>query len=400
MKKILLIGHSGFWNRGCEAIVRGTVEIIKCYIPDSHITLVSDTPDFDSQTIHKSGIAIDQIVHSTLNGHEKPSLKWIWQTIDRRISSGNIAFQDYLHKRYYQEADVVISIGGDLFSEDYGSPKRFFESLRYAKQLGKKTVIWGASVGPFQKNVQKWAAILKSCDLITAREDNTVEYLKTLGCTENIKRVSDPAFYMAANAPASFSMPKKSDEITIGIGISDLIPRYNISRDQYYKIFAEFICHLSTQQLTSVLLVPHVIRSDWENCDDLRACHELMKLLPSNSSCRVLPGNLDATELKYCISLCDYFIGARTHSTIASLSMIIPTGTIGYSVKARGINNDLLSTEHYVISHSDLSLEGLIKLFGKMKAHQSSIVQQLENEVPRAKARALEAGHHLAEIIS
>ncbi|MBW1727684.1 MAG: polysaccharide pyruvyl transferase family protein [Deltaproteobacteria bacterium] len=399
MKKILLIGHVGFWNRGCEAIVRGTVEIIKQYVPDSYITLFSGTPTFDSKIIHKSGILIDQVVPSVLEGAKKPTLKWVFQTMDRRILSRVEEFQDYLHKGYYKEADVVISIGGDNFSEDYGSPKRFFSSLRYAKRLGKKIVIWGASVGPFQKNLDQWTAILKSCDLITAREDITVQYLNSLGCIENVKRVSDPGFCMPSNLPADFTMLKQTGRITVGIGISDLIPRYKISREKYYKILSEFINYLISCQEAIVILVPHVINPGKKYCDDLRACLEVMKLPISKKFCSVLPGNLDATELKHCISQCDYFIGARTHSTIASLSMNVPTGSIGYSIKAIGINNDLLDTDDYVLSHSELSQEGLIRLFEKMKNNKSVIVKHLKNAVLHAKERALKAGEYLAEIM-
>jgi polysaccharide pyruvyl transferase WcaK-like protein len=296
-------------------------------------------------------------------------------------------------------SDVVISVGGDNFSEDYGSPKLFFEALHYAKRLGKKTVIWGASIGPFHKDVEQWVAILNDCDLITAREDKTVEYLKTIGCTNNVKLVSDPAFCMAATEPIGFNIPKQADKITVGIGISDLIPRYKVSRERYYKIFSEFVEYLAIQQKANVILVPHVINPEIEYCDDFRACHELMKLLPSNDLCSVLPKNFNATELKYCISQCDYFIGARTHSTIAGLSMCVPTGSIGYSVKAIGINMDMLGSCEYVLSHLNLSLQSLIGLFEKMKTNQLAIVQKLKNEVPRAKSRALQAGQYLADII-
>ena len=50
-------------------------------------------------------------------------------------------------------------------------------------------------------------------------------------------------------------------------------------------------------------------------------------------------------ELKGIISKCRFFVGARTHSTIAAYSMGIPTLVVGYSVKARGIARDLLGGE-------------------------------------------------------
>ena len=399
MKKILLIGHGGFYNRGCEAIVRGTVAIIRHFLPDAHITLVSGTPDMDTQVLRKTGISVDQVVPASLPGHKKPSLGWLWQTLDRRLFSGNIQFQDYLHRRHFQEADAVVSIGGDNFSEDYGRPIVFFESLRYAKQFGKKTVIWGASVGPFKHEVERWAAILRSCDLITAREDNTVAYLQSLGCTGNVQRVSDPAFCMPASTPTDWALSKEEGKLVVGLGISDLIPRYKISRDQYYRTFVEFTDYLRTNQNAHILLVPHVIQPGTEYGDDFRACNEVTALLATRESCQVLPSNLDATEMKHCIAQCDYFIGARTHSTIAGLSSLVPTGSIGYSVKAIGINNDLLGTDAYVLPHDQLSTRGVVGLFEKMQANRVHIIDQLRQEVPRAQERAMQAGKHLLHVL-
>ena len=56
---------------------------------------------------------------------------------------------------------------------------------------------------------------------------------------------------------------------------------------------------------------------------------------------RVLPEGLNASEIKWIISQCSAFIGARTHSTIAALSSSVPTISLGYSLKAKGINEDI-----------------------------------------------------------
>lgn len=60
-------------------------------------------------------------------------------------------------------------------------------------------------------------------------------------------------------------------------------------------------------------------------------------------------------QLKGYISRCRFFIGARTHATIAAYSTFVPTLVLGYSIKSRGIATDLFgSDENYVISIQDL----------------------------------------------
>ena len=106
-----------------------------------------------------------------------------------------------------------------------------------------------------------------------------------------------------------------------------------------------------------------------------------------------------ATEMKNCIAQCDYFIGARTHSVIAGFSSLVPTGSIGYSVKAIGVNNDLLGTDGYVLPHDHLSIKGLIELFEKIQANRERIIDQLRLEVPRAGERAMQAEKHLLHVL-
>ena len=62
-----------------------------------------------------------------------------------------------------------------------------------------------------------------------------------------------------------------------------------------------------------------------------------------------------AEVLKGYISRCSFFVGARTHSTIAAYSTGVPTLVIGYSVKSRGIATDLFGTyDNYVLPVQEL----------------------------------------------
>ena len=43
----LLIGHEGSHNRGCEALVRTTVDILRREFPESYVTVASMYPEHD-----------------------------------------------------------------------------------------------------------------------------------------------------------------------------------------------------------------------------------------------------------------------------------------------------------------------------------------------------------------
>ena len=85
-------------------------------------------------------------------------------------------------------------------------------------------------------------------------------------------------------------------------------------------------------------------------------------------------------QQKYIISQCRFFVGARTHSTIAAYSTCVPTLVVGYSVKARGIARDLFGDENnYIIPVQELKQEDdLLKKFQWVMGHEKDIIKQLQ----------------------
>ena len=85
-------------------------------------------------------------------------------------------------------------------------------------------------------------------------------------------------------------------------------------------------------------------------------------------------------ELKGYISRCRFFVGARTHATIAAYSSFIPTLVIGYSVKSKGIAKDLFGEyNHFVTSVQNLeNKDDLIKAFRWLYNHEDSIRRDLK----------------------
>jgi polysaccharide pyruvyl transferase WcaK-like protein len=294
---------------------------------------------------------------------------------------------------------VVVSIGGDNFSDDYGSPEGFFRTLDAAKRCGARTVIWGASIGPFSppEAERKWARYLAQVDLITAREAKTGEYLAGLGITKNVQRVCDPAFLLPAVEPRVPVPLADSSRMRVGIGMSALMHKYG-AMEAYLDAHVGLVNHVISKYGADIVLVPHVIR-EMKTQNDFAVCEEVSGRIGAKSRCYVLPQTLNACELKYCISKCDYFIGARTHSTIAALSTSVPTISIGYSVKAWGINDDLLGSCDYVLDIQTLRSDTLIAKFEQLHGQHDEILRRLRTSVPHAEERAERAGEHLLSLI-
>lgn len=142
-------------------------------------------------------------------------------------------------------------------------------------------------------------------------------------------------------------------------------------------------------------MIPHVV---WENNDDRKVLRKLYEDLGENERI-VLVEDHTAPELKYIISRCRLFIGARTHATIAAYSSLVPTLVVGYSVKARGIAKDLFGTEDkYVIPVQELqdsmtlveTFRWLDNNYKNIRKHLKEIMPQYMSEGYKAKEKVLE----------
>ena len=149
----------------------------------------------------------------------------------------------------------------------------------------------------------------------------------------------------------------------------------------------EFIIEHSNMQIA---LIPHVV---WNNNDDRVPLHKLYERYAQTG--RVVEiGDGTCEELKGYISRCRFFIGARTHATIAAYSSCVPTLVVGYSVKARGIALDLFGTsEHYVTPVQSLKKpEDLTNAFKWLMEQEEEIKAQLKRVMPGYREKALLTG--------
>ena len=99
-------------------------------------------------------------------------------------------------------------------------------------------------------------------------------------------------------------------------------------------------------------------------------------------------------QLKGYISRCRFFVGARTHATIAAYSSNVPTLVLGYSIKSLGIATDLFGTdENYVIPVQKLQeKEDLAGALQWIIKNENEIKKQLEEVIPMSieKAKSIE----------
>ena len=406
--KILLVGHGGCKNRGCEAILRTTIALIRRYIGRWPVTVMSyDTlGDLEALEPMPDEVSLVSAVHPRA---ERGTARWFVNGVFHRLTLGIPAKRRIVNRRLYSEADVVISIGGDNFTDDYYSGRqrykyrgagRFFRQLVYAKSQGALTVIWGASIGPFIHKAaeRRWAKVLGNVDLITVREPESLEYLRTLGVTDNVALVADPAFLLDADPDGAVNVDTSAGGVTVGIGMSGIIARYGCPEEKYIDAFASLGRSILGDGRSRLVLIPHVSAGARVGGDE-SVCALLAAKLDDPDRVTVVSPNHNACQMKHVIGACDYFIGARTHSTIASLSSMVPTLSVAYSTKAFGINRLIFGDTDYVLPAADVTAESLEAKYALLRSRRDRIARHLADRMPAVRSMAQQSGVKLAELL-
>lgn len=365
---VLFYGNGTSGNHGCEAIVRGTTQ----FLGDMNYTVLSENVDDD---IRYGLNTLADILPAKAD--RKRNLHFLRAYAKLKLT-GNYTDMDGLYylpaiQKLRGQIDVALSVGGDNYCYGNTAIYGYLNSEYHKNRI--RTVLWGCSIEPDVIEKSSVAKDLIKYDLVVARESITYEAVRNAGA--NALLMSDPAFYMT---PRTCDIDRHfANESIVGINISPHIIVSESQRGAAYANYKALIQYILDNTDASIALIPHVV---WANNDDRIPLRQLYDDFCGNPRL-IFVGDHTAPELKYIISKCSFFVGARTHATIAAYSSGIPTLVIGYSVKARGIARDLFGTEEgYVLPVQQLResnelTQAFIKLYEKRDAIGAHLKEML-----------------------
>lgn len=394
MNRIIMYPHGGSNNHGCEAIVRTTLDIMDQAIPEvsKDKTLFSMRPEEDLQ------FGMDKkckVVPQTTPLQSK-SLDYFVGMIKRHLLGDKEFFDRLAYKNVFNVAGkntLALSIGGDNYC--YGKPADIYFMNTHVRKKGSNTVLWGCSIEPSAMD-EEMVADLKQYAFIFARETITYNALLEKGIS-NARLCPDPAFLLEKE---EVTLPKGFQEgNTIGINLSPMIMSYEENKGAALANYSKLIEFLINETDHQIALIPHVM---WDHNDDRIPLKELYDKYKDSG--RVLfvaeENNLNGMQLKWLISKCNIFIAARTHASIAAYSQCVPTLVVGYSVKARGIAQDLFGTQDgYVIPVQSLQKENdLTDMFKDFAERKEKVRAHLTAMMPEYKSRIVEAAKEIGTL--
>lgn len=405
--KYLFVGQVDFGNRGCEALIRSITAILREADPEAELLCPSGDVVTDRQRWPEAEKSDVRFVPPSLF---PASVKW-WGRLERYAP---LAVKFWRRPRFMPdsstraaigEADVIIVTGGDILGLEYGRPSLYhwMGLIDWAIDRGKPVHLWAASVGPFSSDQvveRQIAQHLKRYASISARESATFRYLNSLGLNA-VELVTDPAFTMKPEPHHHGDIVfERAEAGVLGFNVSPLVRGFlpdDATKARFDAEIVDFLCETVHNRGLSVLLVPHVDPYDGSTWNSDSA---YMRRLASDASLpveklSVVPPSLNAAQLKYTLSRCRFVIGARTHATIGALSMAVPTVSISYSVKARGINRDLFGHEDLVLPTREVSKTRLLSALDLLIGREEEFRHLLAERIPEWRARAMLASASL-----
>lgn len=378
MKKILLIGILGTYNYGCEAIVRGTANQIRLQYPDAEITYASLRLDDDTRRLSGSGVKIIKL--------EKKQNRYAFDNIKRKLL-GKVGitaeYTVFAHiTRIIKSYDAVISIGGDIYTlmpnGAYSTDISCIGNLCYKYSI--PYVIWGCSIGPFNKNPKAknyYTNHLRKVTKIVAREKATIDYLASIGVVDNVIFAPDPAFYVQPMQKRRIVTIDNVKKIGINLSPHSALYQY-LNIEQAIEIQAKEISELIKRFNCQIVLLPHVISPESDD-NDYIYLEQIKSKIADNLQVSIVENDPGFIGIKDIIKECDVVISARMHCNINAVTCGVPTLFLAYSQKATGMINFVYNDKSLLMDIRDFNAETLIEKIGELLINTYDVRNYIDN---------------------
>ena len=397
MSEYALYMHAGSGNHGCEAIVDSLIRMM----PVDTFRLMTNSEAEDRRYLPAEVRERTEILEERhISDHFAEHVIYYAR---RAVTGDRESFLRYRYKPLTGAGTprLAVSIGGDNYCYPSMVEDLMLANAMFNRQ-GTATVLLGCSIEPSLLSDPKLIEDLSRYRRILARESITYEALqKALNAAygeegrSKVVLCPDPAFTLPEDET---DLPEDLDPgNTVGINLSPMAADYAASSDTLYKSYVQLIRRILDTTSMKVALIPHVV---WARSDDRTPLRKLYELFRGTG--RVfLVEDMSAERLKGVIANCRFFVGARTHATIAAYSTLIPTLVIGYSVKALGIARDLFGTdENYVLSVQSLEEpQQLTDAWDWLYEHEDGIRCSLAARIPGIRAGAARGADELHKIM-
>lgn len=288
---VVISGYYGYHNIGDEAILKSIINSLREQNPDINITVLSNDIEHTKQTYK-------------VNAINRWNLPKIYSELIK--------------------SDGLISGGGSLLQDATSSrPIMYYTSIIGMAKAAKKPVfIYAQGLGPidrdFNKKITKY--FLNKSDVITLRDNESLELARSIGVSKNIEIVPDPVmgFCIEKLESSIYEIYKKRDFVTISVR------DWSNAKTDFLGKVAKACDDIAKSGVDIVFVPMHGEHDEKTSNNVVDMMEEKAEVFPYNSSIE---------EKILCIKLSKLMIGMRLHALIFAATVDTPMIGISYDPK-------------------------------------------------------------------
>ena len=314
---VMISGYYGFHNSGDDSILKAIVDSLSISNPDIKILALSNDP---AET--KAVYGIDAI-------HRLNIIKILWNM---------------------RKTKLLISGGGSLI-QDVTSDKSliYYLGIIYiAKMMGAKVMLYANGIGPItnENNHKSINKVLNSVDLITLRENSSVEELRKFEIDKpEIIVTADPAFNLVeAGEEETTAFLKKIENINPDNFCVISVRPWMYTANDFEENIAYIADYIKSKYNTDVLFIPMQITRD------LEISQSICKKMKEKGA--VTENELTPQQILGIVKKAKFVIGMRLHMLIYAAKTGTPVIGLTYDPKVEAameyigqeLTEDVLST--------------------------------------------------------
>ena len=310
----------------------------------------------------------------------------------------------------YTMTDLCLDEAGISFVDSRGFVMNTYAFVCAAVPmlLGTPVVKYSQAMGTFKNGWNRFLAkwILPKLKLICARGEGTLENLKGIGITENVKLCADGAFTMADSEKWNTEIERVCSEDdfykkdVVALSISAVVQKKcNKLGIAYRDTMVEFIDYLNESGY-GVLLIANAARINSEKTrnNDLMICDDVFAGVKNKELVRWYHKEMDAEEIRAYIGKSRVLVASRFHAMIGALEQKVPVLLVGWSHKYQEVL-DMFGLGQYAIDFSNLTLEGLKKEFENFMSHEQEIRDSISKNYEQVMESSRKNIRYVSEVI-
>lgn len=402
----LFVGNGPYANRGCEAIAKTSIRLVREHFPGAPIINGNEHGDHDQVDEREP-----DVTHMMCQCLPGPFSR---MGVSDRIYGRTRLMVDLSRasqfvREWAPKSRAVLSMGGDLYGLSMGRAclLQYLFFGEAALRCRKPFVIWCATIGRMESVPHLKKRVIehfRRCTLILVREEASLAYLAENGVRDNVRLVADPAFLLEPAAPELPLPIKEPLEETIGFNLAGAYAMTGAlgSYRDTIKLGADCVERIIRETGRPVVLVPHVVFHPTAGGDNDTISHALLReaLQARGLDVPVLPSWMRCWELKWALGQMKAYIGSRFHSTVAAFGSGTPTVSLTYSEKGPALNSFVLGNEQFALPYGQLTPDRLMEKLNAILADEKTIRKTLAARIPQIRELSRLAGTHLGEALA